>query len=215
MDPQWKFGARRHHKDAGHFAWRAGLRIDRSIGGGRAFRIPRVLASGDFPLIVLALLSEKPRHGYGIIKAVGELSSRAYIPSSASIYPALTYLVEMGYATTESQGRKTLYTITDAGKEHLEKNRSSAHGTLEQLSRFGEKVAKMQKHFTDEETENDFDQDDPRMQENAELRKLRIVFSELKHELKTALREKLDAPDEEKDRMVRILRRAIREIRRE
>ena len=51
-----------------------------------------MLASGDLQLIVLALLQEKPRHGYEIIKALEEHSSGLYTPSPGVVYPALTYL---------------------------------------------------------------------------------------------------------------------------
>ena len=44
-------------------------------GGGPGMRTAKMLASGDLQLIILLLLSEKPRHGYEIIKAVEEHSS--------------------------------------------------------------------------------------------------------------------------------------------
>ena len=48
-----------------------------------------------------------------------------------------------------STGNKKLYAITEAGKEHLAKNRKEADETLEQLARFGHKMARVQKHFAD------------------------------------------------------------------
>jgi DNA-binding PadR family transcriptional regulator len=36
-------------------------------------------------------------------------------PSSGMVYPALTCLEEVGYATVEAEGSKKLYRINDAG----------------------------------------------------------------------------------------------------
>src|SRR5580700_11757619 len=113
--------------------------------GGPGMRVAKMLASGDLQLIILALLSEKPRHGYEIIKQVEEHSSGAYTPSPGMVYPALTYLEEMGYAASESEGTKKLYRITDAGAEHLKANRASVDETLDHLARFGRKIADFQK----------------------------------------------------------------------
>ena len=42
-----------------------------------------------------------------------------YTPSPGMIYPALTYLDEIGHAEASADGNRKLYTITDAGREHL------------------------------------------------------------------------------------------------
>jgi DNA-binding PadR family transcriptional regulator len=157
-------------------------------------------------LIVLALLAEKPRHGYEIIKALEEHSSGIYTPSPGVVYPALTYLEEMNFATSESEGNKKRYQITSEGTSHLEKNRALVDETLEQLGRFGNKMARMKKHFEDEEAENDFDH-------VKDWRHIKLEFRELKEELKSALREKMDSSAEEKKRILGILRKAIDEIR--
>ena len=92
------------------------------MGGGRGgFRAARMRASGDLQLIVLALLGEKPRHGYEIIKALEEHSSGIYTPSPGVVYPALTYLEEMCYVASETHGNKKLYALSQAGSEHLAK----------------------------------------------------------------------------------------------
>src|SRR5215471_16257227 len=92
---------------SGHFApgWMG--------GGGRGFRTGRKLAAPDLQLIILALLAEKARHGYELIKAMEERSGGFYAPSPGMIYPALTYLEEIGYATVAAEGAKKLYYITD------------------------------------------------------------------------------------------------------
>jgi DNA-binding PadR family transcriptional regulator len=77
--------------------------------------------------------------------------------SPGVVYPALTYLEEMGFAVSEAEENRKLYEITDSGKEHLAKNREPVDETLEQLSRFGRRISRVQKHFAEEEAENDFE----------------------------------------------------------
>ena len=85
--------------------------------GGGGMRTARVLGSGDLQLLILLLLSEKPRHGYEIIKAIEEHSSGVYTPSPGMVYPALTYLEETGYATAAAEGTKKLFSITAEGAD--------------------------------------------------------------------------------------------------
>src|ERR1700735_4750951 len=91
-----------HHRH-GYLGRRHGFLGGFSEGfGGRAMRAGRMLASGDLQLIILALLSDKPRHGYEIIKAIEEHCSGIYTPSPGVVYPALTYLEETGFAVSET-----------------------------------------------------------------------------------------------------------------
>ncbi|HSY88655.1 MAG TPA: PadR family transcriptional regulator, partial [Verrucomicrobiae bacterium] len=84
------------------------------------FRRGRKLGSGDLQLLLLHLLAEKPSHGYELIKGLEERSSGYYVPSPGMIYPALTYLEELGYARVEAEGAKKLYHPTEEGRRHLE-----------------------------------------------------------------------------------------------
>jgi len=186
------------------------------MGGGfmgAGIRAAKMLASGDLRLIILALLSEKPRHGYEIIKAIEEHSSGVYSPSPGMVYPALTYLEELGYAASESDGTKKLFRITEAGTAHLNENRASVEETLEQLARFGRKVSEFQKRFTEEDEEGDDFAADPRRGIRSDWRQMKTELRDLRNELKAALHEKIDASPEERKRIFAILRRAIDEIR--
>src|SRR5271163_1408966 len=108
--------------------------------GGRGFGMGRKLASADLQLLILGLLADKPRHGYEIIKALDERSKGFYAPSPGMVYPALTYLEEIGHATVETDGARKLYQITDAGKEHLAKNLATADALFTQFGRVGERM---------------------------------------------------------------------------
>jgi DNA-binding PadR family transcriptional regulator len=180
--------------------------------GGHGMRAARMLAAGDLQIIILSLLAEKPRHGYEIIKALEEHSSGFYSPSPGMIYPALTYLEEVGHATSETEGNKKLYKITEEGSAHLAKNKEMVDQTLSQLAQIGKRVAKMQQMFTKEQEE---ETEDAELSSalKGEMKDLRRVFHELKHELKAVLFDKLDAPLEEKKRILEILKKTITDIR--
>jgi DNA-binding PadR family transcriptional regulator len=202
-------GRGRHGFGRGAFLGRFGP----GFAGGPGMRAARMIASGDLQLIILALLSEKPRYGYEIIKQVEEHSSGIYSPSPGMVYPALTYLEEMGYAASESEGTKKLYKITEAGTTHLNKNRASVEETLDQLARFGKRMADFQKRYAEENEERDDAGSDARSGIKAEWREAKQEFRELRHDLKAAIIEKLDASPEERQRVFAILRKTIGEIR--
>src|SRR3546814_58048 len=102
--------------------------------GGRGFRASRMVGAEDLQLLILALLAEKPRHGYEIIKALDEHSHGFYAPSPGVIYPALTYLEEIGFATVAAEGAKKLYSITEEGSDYLADRRTQANRSEEHTS---------------------------------------------------------------------------------
>src|SRR6202453_2995567 len=204
-------GRGRHGFGRGRFFNRFGT----GFPGGPGMRAARMIASGDLQLIILALLSEKPRYGYEIIKQVEEHSSGVYSPSPGMVYPALTYLEEMEYAVSESEGTKKLYKITEAGTAHLNANRAGVEETLDQLSRFGKKMADFQKRYAEENEEREDAGGEGRSGIKAEWREAKQEFRELRHELKAAIIEKVDASPEERQRVFGLLRKAIEEIRAE
>jgi DNA-binding PadR family transcriptional regulator len=76
----------------------------------------RVFDHGDLRLLILQLVAEKPRHGYELIKAIEERLGGSYSPSPGVVYPTLTMLEELGYATVaRTEGGKKLYTVTPEG----------------------------------------------------------------------------------------------------
>ncbi len=75
------------------------------------------MGRGDVRAAVLALLTEKPMHGYQIIQEIEERSGGSWKPSPGSVYPTLQLLTDEGLvAVEESNGRKT-YSLTDEGRE--------------------------------------------------------------------------------------------------
>jgi DNA-binding PadR family transcriptional regulator len=75
------------------------------------------MGRGDVRAAVLALLAEKPMHGYQIIQEIEERSGGAWKPSPGSVYPTLQLLTDEGLVEIEeSNGRKT-YSLTVEGRE--------------------------------------------------------------------------------------------------
>jgi len=99
--------------------------------GGRRFG--RVFDHGDLRFVVLALIAEKPRHGYEIIKAIEESVGGSYSPSPGVIYPTLTMLEELGHATVTESGGKKLYAATAEGIAHLTANQATVNSVLARM----------------------------------------------------------------------------------
>jgi DNA-binding PadR family transcriptional regulator len=169
--------------------------MDGGGAGGRGFGMGRKLASADLQLLILGLLNEKPSHGYEIIKELDERSNGFYVPSPGMVYPALTYLEEIGYATIEAIGNRKQYHITESGKQHLESNRSSAEALFTQFSRVGERMDRLRRALDAEDTG-----------------KQPTALHRATRDLKLALLNKWHSSCEEQQRIAEILARATAEI---
>jgi DNA-binding PadR family transcriptional regulator len=120
------------HDCAPRGRWGRGRSADDEEGGfGRGFggRGGRMFGHGDLRLVLLALIAEKPRHGYDLIRAIEEKFGGAYAPSPGAVYPTLTLLEEQDYIAAEAQsGTKKLYQVTAAGREFLAENAVALKG---------------------------------------------------------------------------------------
>lgn len=186
----------RHGRRFGYFA---GGFLGGGGPGGRAFRAGRRLAAGDLQLVLLALLAERASHGYELMKALEERSGGFYSPSPGMIYPALTWLEEVGYASVAADGAKKLYSITESGREHLRQNQEAAAAMLGQLEYIGRRMGRVREIF------GGFHEED----ETAGSAEYALA----RHELRAALREKRGAPAQEQSRIAAILRSAAAQIR--
>lgn len=118
----------------GHHHWRArryaaheggeGYRWGRHGGRhGRGGWGRRYFEHGALRIIALALIAEKPRNGYEIIKAIEEKTGGAYAPSPGVVYPTLTLLEEQGHITQITEDGKKLWAITPEGQAALDANK--------------------------------------------------------------------------------------------
>ena len=135
------------HRERGHSHPRGGRfgrflqeramhgRGSRHGGGGRVFD------QGDLRWVILKLISEKPSHGYELIKAIEERLGGAYSPSPGVVYPTLTLLEELGLvAVVQSDGAKKAYGITDEGAKALEENLSTVETIFQRIAAVAERA---------------------------------------------------------------------------
>jgi DNA-binding PadR family transcriptional regulator len=170
---------------------------------GRQGRRGRVFEQGDLRYVLLKLIADKPSHGYELIKLLEERSGGFYSPSPGMVYPALTYLEEIGYATVAAEGAKKLYQVTEEGRSYLAQNRAAVDATLAELERIGQKMGDVRRAFAGEDQPGDDAAEGSRHPDG--LRRAR-------RELRQALDDKACSSPDEASRIADILRRATAEI---
>lgn len=90
----------------------------------------RFFRHGELPLVLLALLAERPMHGYEVMSRVGRLFGPQYRPSPGSVYPAVEALEAEGLVEGEASNGRTTYRTTAAGAAALAE-RADDLGALE------------------------------------------------------------------------------------
>lgn len=127
---------RSRHGFGGHL--REHLRGGREHGGRRG----RLLEHGDLRFLVLALLSEKPRHGYEVMRELEDRTGGAYRPSPGVIYPTLSLLEDEGFVVpVAAEGGRKAYEATPAGREAVEANRAGVDAIFARLDDAAEHAA--------------------------------------------------------------------------
>lgn len=174
-------------------------------GEGDGFPRGRKFTSDDLQLLLLALIDEQPRHGYELIKALEARSNGFYAPSPGMVYPALTYLEELGYVTVQLEGNRKRYSLADAGREYLASNRERADLMLAKLSHIARKMDSVRRAFAGEAGEVN---DDGAGEYGGWLPE----FVQARRALKHALLLRDNASPEEQRRIAAILARATAEI---
>ncbi len=183
-----------HHGRGGHHGF-----------GGEGDGMPRgrMVSSEDLQLLLLALLDAEPRHGYELIKALQTLSNGFYSPSPGMVYPALTYLEEIGYVSVQQEGNRKRYAVAEAGQEFLAEHKERAEGLLTRLKEIGSKMDSVRRAFSGEGADAD---DDP------DGRGWREELREVRHALKDMLRAMMGAPAKRQREAAAILKRALADI---
>lgn len=106
--------------------------------GGRGRR-RRMFGSGELRLVLLKLIADEPRHGYELIKAIGDMTGGSYEPSPGTIYPTLSLLEDEG-AIAEAAGDepRKAYEATEAGRAELDDRAEEADALIARLTARGE-----------------------------------------------------------------------------
>src|SRR3954454_10332510 len=72
---------------------------------------------GDVRSAILALLDDRPMHGYEMITELEERTGGRWRPSAGSIYPTLQLLEDEGLVSAEEVDGKRVFSLTDSGRE--------------------------------------------------------------------------------------------------
>jgi DNA-binding PadR family transcriptional regulator len=70
---------------------------------------------------ILALLVERPMHGYEMMQELEARTNGVWRPSAGSIYPTLQMLEDEGLVKSEEIGDRRRYSLTDAGRDEAER----------------------------------------------------------------------------------------------
>ena len=89
--------------------------------------------SGDMKYVILKLLRDKPMHGYEVMKELEEKTRGYYKPSPGTVYPTLQWLEDEGLVEGDDGAGKKVYTITDAGLEFLDENKSNVEEIFDRV----------------------------------------------------------------------------------
>lgn len=86
---------------------------------------PAEILPGTLDLLILKAVSLGPRHGYGILQRIEQISGRALAIEQGALYPALYRLEEQRllaseWGTSENNRRAKFYTLTAAGRKRLQ-----------------------------------------------------------------------------------------------
>jgi DNA-binding PadR family transcriptional regulator len=84
-------------------------------GFGRGSRVRK----GDVRAAILDLLNEGGQwNGYQLIQEIAGRTSGVWRPSAGSVYPALQQLEDEGLIAPEGEGRRRMFSLTDAGRAY-------------------------------------------------------------------------------------------------
>ncbi|MGO4332074.1 PadR family transcriptional regulator [Cupriavidus sp. 2TAF22] len=202
--PHQAIGRHRHGGGPGGFFGGGGDGFD---GDGDSWRRGRKFSSDDLQLMLLSLLEEKPSHGYELIKALETRTNGFYKPSPGMVYPALTFLEEVGYATVDSEGNKKRYQLAEPGRSHLDANRERLALMLNKLKHVARKMEWVRRALSGDNAEAGVAEDD------ADTRGGWLPeFVQARLALKRALLLRTEASPAEQRRIAAILARATAEI---
>ena len=110
----------------------------------RRGRRGRMFGQGELRLALLALVAEKPSHGYELIKGIEEMTGGAYAPSPGAVYPTLQLLEDEGsIEEAEAEGAKKPFAATAQGREELETRKDEVEELMRRLGRHATRAERM------------------------------------------------------------------------
>jgi DNA-binding PadR family transcriptional regulator len=196
-----------------------------------------VFGHGHLRLYLLSLLAESPKHGYELIQALGDRFGGTYIPSAGTIYPRLAKLEEDGLVSKTADGRKTVYSITAAGRAELTSREAELGGIEDEVSdsvrRIADEVrssvnsamkslradlaaaaldARAEARRSGRNTRTDQEPEPTRIDSRVNLQQAEVLLSSFRHQVRSELRSRVVAGDLASE-TVELLRVGLEELR--
>ena len=102
--------------------------------------LERELKRGSTEVLILALVGERPRHGYEIARLIDERSGGTISFHTASLYPTLYRLEDKGliegrWVERAGQRRRRYYRLTPPGRKVLAQQRTTWENFFTALDR--------------------------------------------------------------------------------
>ena len=91
------------------------------------FRFGRAMVRRGVRSAILAVLVDRPMHGYQVIQELEQLTGGRWRPSAGSVYPTLQQLEDEGLVRSEELDGRRVYTLTESGNEAAAKSRLRKH----------------------------------------------------------------------------------------
>ena len=90
---------------------------------------PSDLVQGTLDILILRIVALEPKHGWAIAKRIEQVSREVLQVQQGSLYPALHRLEQQGWikarwGETEGGRKAKFYSLTRAGRAHLERERA-------------------------------------------------------------------------------------------
>ena len=90
---------------------------------------------GTLELLVLRTLAIEPMHGWGMAQRIEQMSGEVFAIQQGTLYPALQRLKRKGWVrsdwrVTANNRRARYYSLTDAGREQLDRERATWERTV-------------------------------------------------------------------------------------
>jgi PadR family transcriptional regulator, regulatory protein PadR len=102
--------------------------------------LDRELKKGSTEMLIMALVEERPRHGYEIARLIGERSEGVLQFHVASLYPLLYRMEKRGWIKGQwvekaGQRRRRYYRLTAQGRAVLDEQRNTWNEFFAALNR--------------------------------------------------------------------------------
>lgn len=163
----------------------------------------RVFERGDLKYVILQLVSERPAHGYEVIRALEERFGGMYTPSAGAVYPTLQMLEDMGYVTSAQQDGRRVYSITDEGRGFLDEQKEVVEGIRKRTSPWWDPQLKAQFHELRHDMRDfvhSFAGRGKHYMSPETIRQVRDVLGRARKEIEEILREQKPEEEKEKDK---------------